>query len=93
MNEVYSITLNIYAFLGVIVFSARLGFIGRSRQLARKQRRIAKLETDMVDSDAELLAVQRANVLLEARIKEFTNPVISMKGTKLEEKSRSAGTS
>lgn len=74
-----------------MLLCAVVGFMGRSRQLAKKERKIGKLECDMVERDAEILAVQRENVLLEARIKDITNPVIAMKGNKLEDKSRSTG--
>ena len=88
----FDITLNIYVFLGAIFFSVAIGFIGRSRQLAKKERRIVELESEMVDDHAELLELQRENGLLEARIKDVTNPVIAMKSNKLEDKNLSTGT-
>jgi hypothetical protein len=87
----FDITLNIYVLLGMILFSMATGFMGRRRQLGKKERRIVELETEMVDTHAELLELQRENGLLETRIKDVTNPVIAMKSNKLEDKNLSAG--
>lgn len=88
----FDITLNIYVFLAAILIAVALGFIGRSRQLAKKERRIIELESEMVDTHAELLELQRENGVLETKIKDVTNPVIAMKSNKLEDKNLSAGT-
>jgi len=82
----FDITINIYLFLLTIVFSLAVGYSFRSRQLAKKQRAIDRLEGEVVQANAELLESQREFCELEARMKQdITNPVIPMKGNKLED--------
>jgi hypothetical protein len=85
----FDITLNVYIFLLIIVLAVVLGFLPRSRQLAKKQRKIMELEHEMVEAHAEILENQREFCALEARMKEADNPnpVISMK-----DKNRATGT-
>jgi hypothetical protein len=87
----FDITLDIYIFLLIIGLAGVLGYLPRSRQLAKKQRKIAALEHEMVQAHAELLENQREFCELEARMKEkekdISNPVIPMK-----EKNRPTGT-
>jgi hypothetical protein len=91
----FDITLDVYVFLLIIVLSAILGFLTRSRQLAKKQRKIVELECEMMQAHAELLENQREYCELERRIKDRpgtaaanpANPVIAMKG-----KTRPTGT-
>ena len=77
----FDISINIYLFALTIFVSLFLGYARRSRQLAKKQRRIVELERDMVQAHAELLESQREYCQLEARMKEVDNPnpVIAMK--------------
>lgn len=85
----FDITLNIYIFLLIIGLAVVLGYLPRSRQLSKKQRKVMQLEQDMVDAHAEVLENQREYCELEARLKDVANPnpVISMK-----EKNRATGT-
>lgn len=79
----FDITLNIYIFLLIIGLAVVVGYLPRRRQLAKKQRKIAELEHEMVQAHAELLENQREFCELESRMKEAEvsnpNPVISMK--------------
>ena len=81
----FDITVNIYIYLLSIGLSLLLGFTTRSRQLAKKQRKILELEQEVVEANAEVLDSQRDYCELEARVKDVSKPVISMKNTKLEE--------
>lgn len=85
----FDITLNVYIFLLIIGLAVMLGYLPRSRQLAKKQRKIMQLEQEMVDAHAEVLENQREYCELESRLKDVANPnpVISMK-----EKNRATGT-
>lgn len=85
----FDITLNIYILLLVIGVSVALGYFPRSRQLAKKQRKIMELEQELVDAHAEVLENQREYCELETRLKDIANPnpVINMK-----EKNRATGT-
>ena len=86
---IFDITLDIYIFLLIIGLAVVLGFLPRSRQLAKKQRKIVELEHEMVQAHAEILENQREFCELESRMKEkdVSNPVIPMK-----EKNRPTGT-
>jgi hypothetical protein len=81
----FDITLNIYVFLLLIAVAITIGYLPRSRQIARKQRKVVELEREMVQAHAELLESQHEYCLLEAKVKDITNPVITMKSNKLEE--------
>lgn len=85
----FDITLNIYIFLLIIGLAVVLGYLPRSRQLAKKQRKVMQLEQEMVEAHAEVLENQREYCELEARLKDVANPnpVINMK-----EKNRATGT-
>lgn len=85
----FDITLNVYIFLLIIGLAVVLGYLPRSRQLAKKKRKIMQLEQEMVEAHAEVLENQREYCELESRMKEIDNPnpVISMK-----EKNRATGT-
>jgi hypothetical protein len=88
----FDITLNVYVFLLFVAIGGVIGFLPRKKIMSRKQRKIAELEREMVQAHAELLESQREYCKLEARMKEFTSPVISMKSNKLEENTRPTGT-
>jgi hypothetical protein len=85
----FDITLNVYIFLLIIVLSVILGYLPRSRQLAKRQRKCVELEHEMVQAHAEVLENQREFCELERQMKErdAPNPVIPMK-----EKNRPTGT-
>jgi hypothetical protein len=81
----FDITLNIYIFLLSLIGSLLLGYSARSRQLAKKIRRISELERETLQAHAEVLDTQREYCELETRVKDITNPVIAMKNNKLDE--------
>ena len=81
----FDITLNIYVFLLSLGLSLVLGFWGRSNQLAKKHRRIVQLEREVTDAYAETLESQKDYRELEMKYKDLTNPVITMKNSKLED--------
>jgi|ERR1700677_3852468 hypothetical protein len=81
----FDITLNIYVFLLSLGLSLIFGFWGRSNQLAKKHRRIVQLEREVTDAYAETLESQKDYRELEMKYKDLTNPVITMKNSKLED--------
>lgn len=81
----FSITIDVYVLLLLICLAAALGFAGRSRQLAKKNRRISELEQEMVRAHAELLSQQHEYCELEVKVKDAISPVIAMKNNKPEE--------
>src|SRR5262249_15657513 len=74
-----TIDLNILTLLTIIVLSVLTGFLGRSRQLARKNHQIVELERDVMQAHAELLESQQEYCRIEAAIKGLSIPVISIK--------------
>jgi hypothetical protein len=81
----FDITLNVYILALLMGGAALAGSLPRSRALSRKRRKITELEREMVQAHAELLESQREYCVLEARVKDITNPVIPLKTNKLEE--------
>ncbi len=81
----FDITLNIYVFLLSLGMSLIAGFWGRSHQLAKKHRRIAQLEQEVLQANAETLESQKDYKELATKYKDVTNPVITMKNSKLED--------
>lgn len=88
----FDITLNVYVLLLLILAGIGVGYLPRQKQIARKQRKILKLEGEMIQAHAELLESQRDYCALEAKMKTNANPVIPMKSAKLEENNRQTGT-
>ena len=92
----FDINLNIYVFFLLLFCAAILGYLPRSKQIARKQRKVSELEREMVQAHAEVLESQREFCQLEASMKSTSNPVIPMKNNKWEEppqkNTRSTGT-
>jgi hypothetical protein len=81
----FDITLNVYVFFLMIVGAVLVGYFPRKKQISKKQRKIVELEREMIQAHAELLENQQEYCLLEARLRDITNPVIPMKGNKGEE--------
>jgi hypothetical protein len=81
----FDISIDVYILLLIILLAVMAGFLGRSRQLAKKNRRIAELEREMMQAYAELLSTQRDYCDLESKVKDVTSPVIAMINSKNEE--------
>ena len=85
MLPTFDISINIYILLVVIGAAMLAGFAGRSRLIAKKNRRIAELERDMMQAYEELLDTQRDYCELQLKVKETESPVITMKNSKKED--------
>jgi hypothetical protein len=85
MPPSFDITLNIYVFLLSLGMSLIVGFWGRSNQLAKKHRRIVQLEREISQAYEETLESQKDYQVLAEKYKDLTNPVITMKNSKLED--------
>lgn len=80
----FDLSMNSFTLLAIIILSLIVGAFGRSRQLARKNRRIFELEKEMVQAHAELLDMQKEYCELEAKMRELERrdpaiPVIHLK--------------
>ncbi|HMI60964.1 MAG TPA: hypothetical protein VK518_08650 [Puia sp.] len=81
----FDLTIDVYILLLMMLAAALVGFLGRSRQLAKKDRRIAELEREMMQAFAEVLSTQRDYCELESKVRDDTSPVIAMMKNKNEE--------
>ena len=81
----FDISINVYLFLFIIFFSFISGFIIRRKQIAKKDRRIASLEQEMMQAYSELLDTQKLYCELEEKVRNTGNlppsPVIPMQNT------------
>lgn len=80
-----SFNIDMITLLIIIGLSVLTGFLLRTWQLAKKNRRIAELEGEMMKAHAEVLVVQKEYCDLESRVKDLAIPVIPMKLTAKEE--------
>src|SRR5438105_14745462 len=69
----------------IVVISALVGFIFRSRQLKQSKKRILSLENEMLNNHADILRLQRELMELESKLPEFKSLVVSMKEAQIEE--------
>lgn len=79
------LTIDIFLLFGIVLLAALAGFAVRAGQIMRKNRRINDLEKEMMRSHAEILGVQKEYCEMEARLRDMTNPVITMKHAAMEE--------
>jgi hypothetical protein len=75
--------------LGAMIIGAFLtGFLFRSGLIAKRDRKIAELEKEMVTSHAEILELQKEKLVLEEKIKKSSSiPVIPITEKKADNKS------
>ena len=85
MPVLFDLTMNVVTFLVSLGLAAFVGFLLRSRQLAKKNRQISALETEVADVSAEILEVQKEYCLLQSKMKDtkdVPSPVVSIKQVK-----------
>ena len=70
------ITLNIFWIPLICVISLIAGFLPRSVQLNKLRAQIRRLEKQALQSDAEILALEKENGLLQEQLKNNPVPVI-----------------
>jgi hypothetical protein len=80
-----SFNIDLFILLMIIGLSMYTGFLLRSYQIRKKNRRIAELESEMLQAHAEVLLAQKEYCELESRVKDMPIPVIAMKHAAKEE--------
>jgi hypothetical protein len=75
----FDLSIDIYVLAALMALAMLAGFLLRSRQLAKKKRRIGELEQEMIQAHAELLDSQKEYCELELKVKEEDSPVIPLK--------------
>jgi hypothetical protein len=72
----FDVSIDFYVLAGMMALAAVAGFLLRSRQLAKKQRKIMQLESEVLEANAELLETQKDYCELEGKVKGEDSPVI-----------------
>jgi hypothetical protein len=72
----FDLSIDIYVLAALLLLATLAGFLLRSRQLAKKVRKIAKLEQDVIEAHAEVLETQKDYCELESKFKEESSLVI-----------------
>lgn len=72
----FDLSIDIYVLAGIMVLAMIAGFLLRSRELAKKKRRIMQLESEVLEANAELLETQKDYCELELKVKGEDSPVI-----------------
>ena len=72
----FDLSIDIYVLAGIMVLAMIAGFLLRSRQLAKKKRRIMQLESEVLEANAEVLEMQKDYCELEGKVKGEDSPVI-----------------
>jgi hypothetical protein len=70
--------MNILALLMVILFSILVGYLIQSVVIKQKNKKILRLEKEMLQAHAEILTAQKEYCDLEIRLRDMQIPVISM---------------
>lgn len=85
----FGITINIAVLLSVLTLSFAAGFILRQAQLSSLRRKVAELESEVLQSHAEILELQKAVKLSRNDEAQHNIPVIPLKSK--EDKSKNIG--
>jgi hypothetical protein len=75
----FDLSIDIYVLAAMLALAMVAGFLLRSRQLAKKKRRILEVEREMMQAYAELLETQKDYCELEEKVKGEDSPVIPIK--------------
>lgn len=75
---------NLIWIVPAVVLFGVAGFLLRSNQLRKLNRRINELESEMLQNHAEILSLQRENTELMNRLKNPAVPVIPITGSQKE---------
>lgn len=86
MMMLITIPVNVFLLGGALLVAFYIGFLVRTRELAKCKRKVTSLETEMVSNHAEILNLQKEKVEVERKLKSLSIPVISLPAQK-EEKS------
>jgi hypothetical protein len=72
----FDIPIDIYLLATLLALAMVAGFLLRGRQLVKKKRKIAQLEHEVMDANAELLEMQKDYCEMESRVARENSPVI-----------------
>ncbi|RZS72382.1 hypothetical protein EV199_4301 [Pseudobacter ginsenosidimutans] len=73
-----TIPVNVFLLGGALFVAFLIGYMIRSKDLAKSNKKVTSLETEMVSNHAEILNLQKENVELEKKLKSLSIPVIPM---------------
>jgi|HubBroStandDraft_6_1064221.scaffolds.fasta_scaffold869189_2 hypothetical protein len=73
------LSISLVSFLLAILGAGLLGFALRSRQLKKKQSKVASLRREMIHNHAYILELEKENVDLELQLRRMKTPVLPLK--------------
>ncbi len=79
-------TLSILSLIAIVTGSLIMGYVLRSRQLQKKQSKIAELRKEIVYNHAQILELQKEYVTLEKTMNGTIAPVLPIKTAHTEKK-------
>lgn len=79
---VINIEINLFVIAALMILSAFLGYILRSRQIEKQKNRVEELEKEMLANHAEILQIQREKIDLLKMIEQPAIPVIPLNTSK-----------
>ena len=79
----FSVNVIILALIALVGILAGYGL--RGRQISRNRTKIEELQREILSNYAEILALEKENINMEAKLQDYQIPVISIKSTKKDE--------
>ena len=73
------VSINLFTLFCIVLSGIVVGYFLRSRQLRKKQMKIAELRKEMVRNHAHILELQKEYVELELQIRAAKTPVLPLK--------------
>ncbi len=74
----FEFPVNALILLGVIAVSMLIGFSLRKSQVAKIHKKLVKAETEMINSHAEILEIQKEYITMELKLRGIKDPVVVM---------------
>lgn len=72
-------SINILVLALIVIVSAMIGFALRASQLSKSRSKIEELEREILNNYAEILALEKENTGMEAKLQDIQIPVIPIK--------------
>jgi len=74
----FEFPINAVILLAVIAVSMFIGFSLRRKQVAKVHKKLVKAETEMINSHAEILEIQKEYISMELKLRGIKDPVVVM---------------
>ncbi len=74
----FEFPINALILLAVVAVSMLIGFSLRRSQIAKVHKKLVKAETEMINSHAEILEIQKEYISMELKLRGIKDPVVMM---------------